>query len=840
MANLLLTAKQGLNCIVLAKRPARSLEKTLKTYRSQLDQAGQTDLSQFLLFLNQAFKLKPTDLKPLKYPYQKDIPENPANSKEAEKKQSSLLKTQEKQRNLAHLYNNLYRNAILSRLNLEDGALNKIKDPELKKFLSTWIGKLQHNQGDLWFGIANTLRLRGIDNYRIGAFLKRDFQPIDPENLINISSIIEQIKKLPKEYLDSIVDNSSLEIMLQLDWSKFIYFLEALPFDEETKKKVHSEISKNISFEERNLSEHITPETLIKFLLKNLSDQERKSPRILLASLLLDLFKENFVHFLSSIRRISDINAIKILKSLNRINLNTIDAQYLSRIQSYLPNLVDNQQVIKPTNDHHLYRTLYPFDQDYLKQLSSEIIADSPPFKVGDPAFLQTQNQAIRIANAAHDTHLGFTSSKCDLMHLPSSHDSISLEFGEACFGKLKRLNRSDISKYPGSGLSFEQIKLPVVLGFGDIDENELDSAPVEQFNAQLENLKNNSLSWLKESFAEVKDAKFYTTRGFIAVTPPKSQKYFIKGRLGEPVHYSYIVFNEHFRDSQKDAVSFLVPTETLERLMTPYEVNSQDYTGYRPDLPDFSNSDLNLEKFRSETDFDNADILNLSWASNLAGLANSFPPRSYPYHLWERARNSETKDSFGHVHKTHILGSYIPTITDKLGRAWEPLKEAHNSVYAASLGCQKLLDIFKLSMSCWHKGISNTNKPDNESEITFDLEDLDFTNERYKYMLNKAYSWHQELSEGHADKNKYPVLLIANTFKLSEMPNLDLYLDTLDMSININQNGSLVKIPLHSNQVDEATELRFKKYFIENVLLDPSKDLRFYPRELLNANQPN
>ncbi|MCE2929562.1 MAG: hypothetical protein LW817_08035, partial [Candidatus Caenarcaniphilales bacterium] len=490
----------------------------------------------------------------------------------------------------------------------------------------------------------------------------------------------------------------------------------------------------------------------------------------------------------------------------------------------------------------------FPFTNEQIKKISSEITSDSPPYplegKDKGKRFRESQQKAIKVAKRASQTYFSFPALTFDAKKIIPGKESTLAEYAQDFFEAFDRLNHSKIDKYPGNGFCLRNLKIPAILGFGDINEK---SHPLlfKSYQAYADELQK-SCPWLSRGLEDANQAEYIVARGFQAVIPPSKKGYFIKDQNGQKIHYSYIVFNQHFNQNTKRtnkydvSKSFLVPTKVLRKFIDPYRISSSNYTGFNGQLPDFCDSNITREALEYAAEQESANILNLSWASNLGGLANTFPPRSKPYHAWEIFRQKETKDKLGHVHKSHILGGYNFAGSKEDLEALKSFREAENDVYSTSDGCQQLIYMFNLGLAHLHKGIAVKSDSIEDQEIDFTqspIVDPELINLNAKnYMLQRALEIHESLHSRGAPEQEYPLLLIGETFNNGNRPQLYPALDTYDLKLRISEEKS-IDLSVMSR---EQQELFFMQHFIESTISKINLDLRFYAREGLGskANQ--
>lgn len=445
---------------------------------------------------------------------------------------------------------------------------------------------------------------------------------------------------------------------------------------------------------------------------------------------------------------------------------------------------------------------------------------------------------------------------------IKQQEESLLLEMFKWCANDIEIFNTSKPNQYPGPGFVVKGINIARALGI----ENENPKEHIRSLERDIlpHYTKDGTVGKYDGVFSNMEKSELYFTRGFIAIVPPgyehtvstfhiptdaypqprtgtsratRSNRPLPDSLTQEQIdekiinrhreHYSYIVFNDHFgREQSENKIeerAYLVPTTVLKELTHPYlrkyDFDSINDPSFDTESADFSEAHITLSDFKQKAEEKGFNILNLTAPTNYGSLANAFPVRKPPYHTWENHRQNETKDQdAGHVHNTQMLGGYTNNPFYLMEHFWS-LQEAEQIVDNVATGTQAIFDVFKIMRSYYTRGLSK--------------------HDPY-IMLNEAQKIHNNLKANEVtDKNQYPVLCVSDLhsrFDLSRLPELNLYLDTFDMTIydkrkdeNDNNQESVYSLTPKLSPRDQEI---FKDLFIEpnNYL---HQHLLFYPRHL-------
>lgn len=466
--------------------------------------------------------------------------------------------------------------------------------------------------------------------------------------------------------------------------------------------------------------------------------------------------------------------------------------------------------------------------------------SDLPPYTVYDdegsvkPEAQKIYSETLSVYRRAFDTHHGFSALTFDTKRPPTKEPALLARFGKDVARKVEYINARDINGFPGRGFIISGL-IPERIFVTDLTRED----PFLRYKE--------AWVWASEIFDDLPKTKFIFTRGFIAISC-EDNKYKLKDVNKKEVNYSYVVFNDHHHNYSNN-VAFLVPTEVLNKKLKDTAIPYGDYVGPSTKHKDINEVGIKIEDLVLDARTVPANVLNIGWGSNVGGsLCNAYPPLSAPYHIWERreVKKDSFCDFYGHVHKSYVDGMYNEKVTKKIGRRFGSLKEAHNQVFQVTNRYQNMLDLFRISFALWHKGLTVGEEiaPFDESlDDLFerpkrDIEDQ-FLQESSKEeaslntnslrMLAEAYKWHQIKQSKRASKIDFPVLVTAPALNWWTKPESPFYLDTYDLTIDIEDKGK-VQLPEDSNGLGFEESFFWASQIMPHVT-HTSKDIRFYDR---------
>lgn len=552
------------------------------------------------------------------------------------------------------------------------------------------------------------------------------------------------------------------------------------------------------------------------------------------------------------------------------------------------------------------------------QQLTRAIYADSPPYNHDtnnvNSKYADSMKAAHRISQEGINKSASFWSLAWLARNIPQDlegqlktisgdinalgHRSTLEEFAEQLSLKPYQIISSENPKnYPGTGLIINGLKLPQILGFEDVSDNDIEAKNIyKQWINSIERLlsedpkntgyleNNYNLSGISQ---DAEKSRFILTRGFIAITPPDKLQYSIRcseteydtrdkypdyffsdesftQKNGEtlnftpdhkthktsrwnivPEHFSLIVFNDHFGPNDaKSELAYLVPTKVLDQALASSlhpDSRQREFSSNDKKYLDFTGAKMDLKYLTQIAKDMKLPILDLTSASNIGSLANAFPKGWKTYHDWENDLDKrsphESKDRIkAHYHKTHYRGKGYEQDMKPYMHLIYPLQEAENNIDHVASSLQGIHKIFELSLNSFMNGRSFI-----EAE-KLGIKSLyrDDSEPNAHYMLNKAYKINAALSARRKDKADYPLLVRQDDFtRLSNLPLKYPHLDTYDMTLHrLDETGLVQKSKLNADPNNPDTVNLFLENFMNNINHDKTVDIfkgvHFMPRSIL------
>lgn len=331
-------------------------------------------------------------------------------------------------------------------------------------------------------------------------------------------------------------------------------------------------------------------------------------------------------------------------------------------------------------------------------------VADNVPYKLSSPEARKCFEEVLSVRSRGFAIHHGFSPLMYEFRRNPEKMAPLLARFGADIGNGAHYINSLDPNSMPGRGFQISGINREKTF---IKDDSTLDPYQVYK----------EAWQYLAKDFDSIEDTKFTFLRGAIAVSAPEDKSHLIQvDENGRKVHYSYVIFNDHFsgKDSKHAGTErvYLVPTEVLNRKLEGTLINYNDFTGYNKNIKDVNDSDFTLEGLQKEAAKINAPVLDLGSGTVFSGgLCNAFPAGKkwfYPNEL-ELGKRGHTKDVWGVVHKSHVSGRYDSEMNPTTNRLLIPFREAHDEVYSVSNSLQNRLELAFEALSLWHKGYTAT-----------------------------------------------------------------------------------------------------------------------------------
>ncbi len=418
--------------------------------------------------------------------------------------------------------------------------------------------------------------------------------------------------------------------------------------------------------------------------------------------------------------------------------------------------------------------------------------ADSHSRNQTNPEYLKMWKEVSEIYRGIFDLHYGFGHSTFECRTPPTAKDWMLLRFAFDSAFRVSRLVSTDPKVFPGPGCLISGLNVGRLLAADPKNPDD----PYALFKKNW--------SWLAHVIEDLGETSFLMSRGMKMFIGPDKPTYQLDG-----CRYGLVVWNQHF-DNPLLCAAALIPVQVIE-LALRGRFKRMSELGDRPEATSagaLGQIGLTFHELRRACEERNLSFLNLGWASNVGGLCNAYAPCSSPYFVWERNIQSGSRDGAGHVHKAYIRdGFYRSQIDAEMTQLLLPLRQAHDSVYRVAAACLGLSDLFKISLSLWHKGLTLTEQIEEASELEMELEmdtgEVSLSTEQYK-MLEEAYRWNKLRRQNMVERDAFPVLCIAHTFHSLNRITSPVTLDTYDLTLRL-PNGSIISLDQETSHVPDS-----------------------------------
>lgn len=331
-------------------------------------------------------------------------------------------------------------------------------------------------------------------------------------------------------------------------------------------------------------------------------------------------------------------------------------------------------------------------------------VADNVPYKLSSPEARKCFEEVLKVRSRGFAIHHGFSPLMYEFRRNPERMAPLLARFGSDIGNGAYYINALNPNSMPGRGFQISGINREKTFV-----KDETKTDPYQIYK--------DAWQYLAQDFDAIENTKFTFLRGAIAVSAPDDATHLIQvDENGRKVHYSYVVFNDHFSGSNFKHNGteriYLIPTEVLNKKLDGTLIDQNDFTGYNKGNSDINDRDFTLQGLKAEADKINAPILNLGSGTVFSGgLCNAFPVGKkwfYPNEL-ELGAIGHTKDIWGVVHKSHVSGIYDSQMNTSTNRLLIPFRQAHDDVYSVSNSLQNRLELAFEALSLWHKGYTAT-----------------------------------------------------------------------------------------------------------------------------------
>jgi hypothetical protein len=543
------------------------------------------------------------------------------------------------------------------------------------------------------------------------------------------------------------------------------------------------------------------------------------------------------------------------------------------RIQ-YLINAFERGEISEASELLKSIERLTDFQQ--VQNLSTHRVLTASAFNEVDQLRLREGSQLISPEllrsrldhwNELNSIHRGFTSRLISAKRGPFREppDLVQFAIDVGSEKSVRYLNTKDANLFPGKGFLLTRLHLAKCFATSGPERERVD---VDRFGVYKK-------AWpaLAEAMHHLDDTEFVFLRGCLLISC-KRREYFLPNGTGE--HYSLIVFNDHFRNPFQE-VAYLVPNEGVAKLLIGTQIPFADFVGFdqrRPDLNEQLQSPrafLDHPLIRDKaidvggvsailSGFEN-HLIRLGQRLGLNPLASSLAELSR--RTFEHNQLIAEWEQQNHRYHQSEVGQKRMMELSEAGRRLEVELSQVNEQRATIFGdvedrIWKLVDrytnlhkLFCIAHAYWHRGytagrvITTTHIDDSIEEVRIGFESSTsqdelrleesseaVSNRNSIRMLVQAYEWHAMREVATATKEVFPILVVCDALQLGSQPDMDLYVDTYDMSVLIDGQ----RVELSQGRMAGDDELFWFSEIVPRIQDAPGviRDLRFYPRASL------
>ena len=480
------------------------------------------------------------------------------------------------------------------------------------------------------------------------------------------------------------------------------------------------------------------------------------------------------------------------------------------------------------------------------------------------PELLRTRLDHWNELNAIHR---GFTSRLISAKRGPFREppDLVQFAIDVGSEKSVRYINAKDANLFPGKGFFLTRLKLAKCFATGSVERESASDDPFRIYK--------NAWPGLAEAMDHFDETEFVFLRGCLLISC-KRRNYFLPNENGD--HYSLIVFNDHFRNPFQE-VAYLVPNEGVAKLLLGTQIPYADFVGFdqrRPDLNDQLQSPrafLDHSLIRDKAiDVGGVSAILSGFDSHLIRLGQRMGLNQLKHPLEDLSRRTdehnqqiaEWEQQSHRYHRSEVGQERMIELSAE-GRRLEVELSRLNEQRAAIFGdvedrIWKLVDkytnlhkLFCIAHAYWHRGytagrVVTTEHIDDsivgdhigieasESQDQLRLEESSdaVSNRNSIRMLVQAYEWHAMREAATARKEDFPVLVMCDALQLGSQPEMDLYIDTFDMTAVIQGQ----RVGLSQGRMTGDDELFWFSEIVPRIQDAPGaiRDLRFYPRASL------
>ena len=479
------------------------------------------------------------------------------------------------------------------------------------------------------------------------------------------------------------------------------------------------------------------------------------------------------------------------------------------------------------------------------------------------PELLRTRLDHWNELNAIHR---GFTSRLISAKRGPFREppDLVQFAIDVGSEKSVRYINAKDANLFPGKGFFLTRLKLAKCFATGVESERASDD-PFRIYK--------NAWPGLAEAMDHFDETEFVFLRGCLLISC-KRRDYFLPNENGE--HYSLIVFNDHFRNPFQE-VAYLVPNEGVAKLLLGTQIPYADFVGFdqrRPDLNDQLQSPrmfLDHSLIRDKAiDVGGVSAILSGFDSHLIRLGQRTGLNKLKRPLEELSRRTDEHnqqitnwEQQSHRYHQSEVGQKRMVELSVAGKRLEVELSQLNEQRATILGdvedrIWNLVDkytnlhkLFCIAHAYWHRGYTagrmittehiddsivgdslGMEAPASQNQLRLEESNEAVSNRNSIRMLVQAYEWHAMREAATARKVDFPVLVMCDALQLGSQPEMDLYIDTFDMTAVIQGQ----RVELSQGRMTGDDELFWFNEIVPRIQDSPGaiRDLRFYPRASL------
>ncbi len=494
---------------------------------------------------------------------------------------------------------------------------------------------------------------------------------------------------------------------------------------------------------------------------------------------------------------------------------------------------------------------------------SVDRLRDQTVSQLVSPELLRTRLNHWQELNAIHR---GFTSRLISAKRGPFREppDLVQFAIDVGAGDSVKYFNAKDPNQFPGKGFFVTRLRL---------DKCFAPQSGARDKGNDAYGVYKRAWPTLFVAMDHFDNAEFVFLRGCLIISC-KHRDYLLPSGNGE--HYSLLVFNDHFRNPFQE-VAYLVPNQGVAKLLSKTQIPHADFVGFDPRRPDLNDKLQSPQNFLEHPMIKDKAIDVGGISAILSGFESHlqrFAALSAPSELRSsadvirqktEAHNREILQWEERNHRYH-LSQAGQTRMLELSEAGHRLQREANRIgqlQAEILGrteeiiwqlVDKYTALHKLlciAHAYWHRGYTagrlvSTRHVDDSIQDDDSLQSASaeqrqlqlvessepIANRNSIRMLVQAYEWHAMNENPASRREDFPVLVVCDATQIGAQPDLDVYIDTFDMSAHVDGQ----RVELSKGRMAGDDELFWMTAIFPRVHDERGKirDLRFYPRASL------